>query len=485
MKIVWLTGDYVDAHERQRQAQMARCNLVIEFHFNSADDPRAVGSEVWYKPDSESSESLARSLMGAYRDLGLPRHGDGVMPAVRGTRAAWIRHYAMDTVLLESLFVTNPNEARWIHNSENVEFLGRAIAGRVLAFVAPDATVGLSVGHLFKSSSPNDRGARCALGDTEGEHNQALANVVARLLVPSEMVGTHAEARSKTHLIVRGETLTSIGRNYGISVSALLQANPKITDKDMIIAGDTIVVPLPAGLPGPPPPAVGAPSPRPHQEGLPNTRSLGAREKFELYARYFAKHGLDVHSLRDGERAILGLRVTTGTHVNEEMGHYDDRMVVCWRRGGEPQVVELEANTEPCSFYEDTTEHRRRAPRKRRIEGRDANADGFVDLGCLPDGLYTYREDRNDALGGWVLRPTTDLYVVRDVNHDGVFDDADRKLVTIDEALNSFKTILFHRGGRRSTGSAGCMTMAPNAFSAFRESLGGQKTIKYALVTVE
>jgi LysM repeat protein len=45
------------------------------------------------------------------------------------------------------------------------------------------------------------------------------------------------------HNIKSGETLSGLAQQYGTSVSALQKANPKITNPDLIIAGDTLKVP--------------------------------------------------------------------------------------------------------------------------------------------------------------------------------------------------------------------------------------------------
>jgi hypothetical protein len=44
------------------------------------------------------------------------------------------------------------------------------------------AVIGLSVGHRYKTSNPNDKGAVCAFGDWEADHAEVLAKKVAELL---------------------------------------------------------------------------------------------------------------------------------------------------------------------------------------------------------------------------------------------------------------------------------------------------------------
>jgi LysM repeat protein len=46
-----------------------------------------------------------------------------------------------------------------------------------------------------------------------------------------------------SYRIVRGDTLSGIAKRYGTSVSALMQANPKIKNANLIYAGDTLNIP--------------------------------------------------------------------------------------------------------------------------------------------------------------------------------------------------------------------------------------------------
>ena len=50
-----------------------------------------------------------------------------------------------------------------------------------------------------------------------------------------------------THNIAWGDTLSGLAARYGTSVDALMAANSKISDPDLIYAGDTLVVPGAAG----------------------------------------------------------------------------------------------------------------------------------------------------------------------------------------------------------------------------------------------
>jgi LysM repeat protein len=47
------------------------------------------------------------------------------------------------------------------------------------------------------------------------------------------------------HIVVRGETLTSIARDYGITLIALENANPAIVNPSLIVVGQRLTIPHP------------------------------------------------------------------------------------------------------------------------------------------------------------------------------------------------------------------------------------------------
>lgn len=53
-----------------------------------------------------------------------------------------------------------------------------------------------------------------------------------------------ASPQPTIYTVVRGDTLTSIARAYGISLDALKQANPSIENPSLIVVGQQIVIPI-------------------------------------------------------------------------------------------------------------------------------------------------------------------------------------------------------------------------------------------------
>lgn len=56
-----------------------------------------------------------------------------------------------------------------------------------------------------------------------------------------------------SYVVRPGETLNSIARKFGVTVEAILAANPNITDPSRVQAGRTILIPPPGWEPSPSP----------------------------------------------------------------------------------------------------------------------------------------------------------------------------------------------------------------------------------------
>lgn len=181
-RVVFLTGDYGVRPIRQRQAVAAGCALTVDFHFNS-NGPAARGAEVYFRTNHNPSKELARRVIQNFQALGLPDHGDPLKSATDGEgRAAFINRYQNTAILLEPLFVSNLQQAQWLHEPGNLDNLARAVADAIRSSTNPADVIGLSIGHLGKDSSPSDRGAPCKLHDMEATHGEAMARAVAQLL---------------------------------------------------------------------------------------------------------------------------------------------------------------------------------------------------------------------------------------------------------------------------------------------------------------
>lgn len=292
--------------------------------------------------------------------------------------------------------------------------------------------------------------------------------------------------------IKRGDSLSKIAKRSGITLSQILAVNPQIKNPNRINVGQLITLPVQSGngsssnttttttnttttttvtpsvtSPNAPPLVV-----QPAAKGaLPDTSNLTEAQKYDFYINYFKQRTPNLPTLSPNERLLLGLRLTSNFNIDGRRGRYDDRLVVAWiDDSGAKHVRELIYNNEPSGFYLDK-------------DGNDANHDGKRDLGCLQDGTYKYSRAHSPKFGD-ILKPDADIFVRRDINRDGLIDATDDALVTNKAALDSFRTMYFHRGPEGRTGSAGCQTMRKAEFLKFWNSLGQQQHFTYILLTV-
>lgn len=66
---------------------------------------------------------------------------------------------------------------------------------------------------------------------------------------PSIIIEQESEQITVKHTVLTGESLTKIAKKYGVTVDAILNANPNITNPDIIQPNDTIVILNPTIIP--------------------------------------------------------------------------------------------------------------------------------------------------------------------------------------------------------------------------------------------
>jgi hypothetical protein len=209
----------------------------------------------------------------------------------------------------------------------------------------------------------------------------------------------------------------------------------------------------------------------PHPE--PPDSHLSEADKYDYCRQVILEHE---GNFQEGvnRRNIISFRCETSTKANNWQGLYDDKTFMVWKDAyGYKHCCEYKSNTEPSSWFEDSSDSRAKGS----AYGRDANRDSRKDLGCLKEGYYEYRTGYSSNLGN-VLKPTAyATTVIRDIDHDGIFEDHEPMLGASD--------MLFHMGFSWRTGSAGCQTMPPDVYTSFWGDLtskGDPGVVGYTIV---
>jgi hypothetical protein len=266
---------------------------------------------------------------------------------------------------------------------------------------------------------------------------------------------------------------------------------------------------------------------------LPITRGLREDRLYDIYAEYVERYGNQSAqaALKNGDQVIIGLRIETNTRANHGYGLYDDRLAIIWQEhpkkatpghgctphGQQPGFIkhgaDFVANTEPSAYYEEPAMHVKQIVSKKtgkliqvkvadkiigpdgqevishlqkKWEGEDRNKDGRLDLARLVPGTYKFYKGKAYHFAA-ALRPIGQQTVQREISHDGWFTHDDNWHTeqgdTVIETGNF--GILFHLGGIKSTGSAGCQTLPPIEHSRFFRTLKKQNEFYYVLVTLK
>jgi len=192
-QVKFYKGDYRD---RQAQANADQCVAYLEHHFNSSPSESANYTVVITGSNaSQTSRNWGRWYAQAVaREFELRVGGDqGILVGGYGGRGDFnLRYTNMPAILLEPLFGSNPQQAEWIRSTAGQNRLARVLCDSVRRFFQDGGLIGFSVGHKYKRSSPNDRGAAIAGGGWEADYaEQVLLKAQAML----EAVEAPQEAR--------------------------------------------------------------------------------------------------------------------------------------------------------------------------------------------------------------------------------------------------------------------------------------------------
>ncbi|MBW7956859.1 MAG: N-acetylmuramoyl-L-alanine amidase [Deltaproteobacteria bacterium] len=181
--IRFYSGDYL---ERQQKANADNCNAYIEHHFNSCTDPKVNYAVVITGANaSQTSKNWGRWYASAIAaEFGLPVGGrEGIQVGGFNGRGDYnLRFTKMPAILLEPLFASNPVHADIIRSDAGQIKLARILAESIRRFFQDGGRIGFSVGHKYKKSSPNDRGADLVGGGTEADYAEMVLHKAKSLL---------------------------------------------------------------------------------------------------------------------------------------------------------------------------------------------------------------------------------------------------------------------------------------------------------------
>jgi len=110
-----------DNFERARRANQIGGEMFLSLHLNTYGEPTAEGSSTYYFSTSQAAQRLAEGIQGELVGLGLNNCRS------HGRSYAVLKETRMPAVLIEPVFITNPDEEKRLHDREFLKALALAI----------------------------------------------------------------------------------------------------------------------------------------------------------------------------------------------------------------------------------------------------------------------------------------------------------------------------------------------------------------------
>jgi hypothetical protein len=209
-------GDY---RERQEAANADGCVAYVEHHFNSSANAGANYTLVIAGSNASTTSCnwgrwYARSVSRAFD---VPVGGDQglVVGGFEGRGDYNLRFTQMPAILLEPLFVSNPQHARQIRSDAGQNMLARILAESIQRFFPSGGLIGFSVGHKYKRSCPDDRGADVLGGGCEADYAEKVLYKAEALL----KAAIRPPAERQIRVLVGEQTVWARGVDFDAQVT--------------------------------------------------------------------------------------------------------------------------------------------------------------------------------------------------------------------------------------------------------------------------
>lgn len=189
-KVKFYKGNYTT---RQHKANKDEAKAYVEHHFNSSSSSTANYAVVVTGSNaSRTSKNWGRWYANAVATFfGTKVAGDNgiLVGGWNGRGDGNLKHTAMPAILLEPLFASNPQHADIIRSESGQTDLARILVESIQRFFPDGGLIAFSVGHKYKKSSPNDRGADLAGGGSEADYAEKVLKKAAVMLEAIDQIG--------------------------------------------------------------------------------------------------------------------------------------------------------------------------------------------------------------------------------------------------------------------------------------------------------
>ena len=191
---------------RQSKANTDKAIAYVEHHFNSSSSSTA-GYAVVVTGSNASTTSknwgcwYAKAVATFF---GTKVGGDSgiLVGGWNGRGDGNLKHTKMPAILLEPLFASNPRHADIIRSERGQTDLARILVESIQRFFPNGGLIAFSVGHKYKESNPDDRGAVLAGGGSEADYAEKVLQKAAIMLEAIDQPGI-----ARTIRVIHGDTV--------------------------------------------------------------------------------------------------------------------------------------------------------------------------------------------------------------------------------------------------------------------------------------
>lgn len=182
-RVKFYKGDY---YQRQAAANRDGAVCYVEQHFNSFRDPRA-GYTVTLVASNSSAKSRLWGKWYSKRvslEFATRLGGSGGLKITKNKERGHgnLKHTNMPAILLEPLFASNRKHAELMKSELGQIALARSLVDSILWAFPDGGLIAFSVGHKYKSSDPDDRGAAVFGGGWEADYAEIVMLKAKRYL---------------------------------------------------------------------------------------------------------------------------------------------------------------------------------------------------------------------------------------------------------------------------------------------------------------
>ncbi|QNK02297.1 N-acetylmuramoyl-L-alanine amidase [Dyella telluris] len=185
----------------------------------------------------QASESVAGNVLRALGNLGPTHRG-----YVERANFVVLRSPDVPSILVETAFISNPDEERKLRDPSHQARLAAAVMGGVRSYFESTPPPG----SWFAAQASRRNGvANVATSQGDDDTSARATRAVAQAMASTPAGSARADdGVQDMHRVERGESLRSIAKQYGVSISALKNANKLDGDNSMRVG---MMLAIPAG----------------------------------------------------------------------------------------------------------------------------------------------------------------------------------------------------------------------------------------------